>query len=214
MPDVTIAYLVEPFKMPALHVEGLQLEPEEVTAIRNEIEQSYAEISKTTSGRFTFHSEQSNKIHDIEFEYRVKKHELSGRDRSIYFHAESQQEYEPSTAPDDRWTFICQLTNTGKSAHDTELLLSDLHKKLADPIFRYALLGKLVSRSLQDTADNESNNEFRRIIGYLSLIDRDIEMIERNALSIMAKFNDRRPRRRMIYERKNGCRCNLFRIRQ
>lgn len=211
MPDVTIAYLVEPFKMPTLHVEGMQLEPEEVTAIRKEIEQNYAVISKTPSGRFTFHSERVDKIHDIEFEYRVKKHELSGRDRSIYFHAESQRDDERSIASDDRWTYICQLTDNGKLVHDIDLLLSDMSKELADPIFRYALLGKLLSRSLQGAADDESNKGFRRIIGYLSLIDHDIAMIERNALAIITKLDDRRPRRRMIYERKKVCRCNFFR---
>lgn len=211
MSDITIAYVVEPQKMPALHVEGIRLEPQEVAAIRKEIEENYSDISKTSSGRFNFRSENAHSVHNIEFEYCVKKHELSGRDKSIYFAAQTKQEYEYLNDFNNKWDYICKIAEIDRYSDRNDFLDSNFPKDIADPIFRYALLGKSLTTSLQSGVNRESIENFKRIVRYLSLIDHDIALIERKAIAIVEKLNSQKPRHRRIYGKKSGCLCNFFR---
>jgi hypothetical protein len=213
MSDVTISYLVEPLKMPELYIEGIRLEPEEVAALRKEIEENYAEISRLPSGRFTFRSKNADRIQGIEFEYKVRKHESSGRDRSIYFHAHATRIDQHPIESSDNWNYICKLTDKNQSLNSIDFPGGDFSKELADPMLRYALLGKLLTASLQGGIDPESIGRFKQIVSYLSLIDRDIESIEHTTFAIVSKLNSQKPKHWMTYGKKSPCRCNIFRYR-
>jgi hypothetical protein len=210
MPDITISYLVEPQKMASLLIEGISLEPTEIAAIRLEIERNYAVLAITSFGKFFFRTANADGVRNVEFDYQVKKHKLSSRDRSIYFYAKEDQGSVLLSTPGDAWSRICDIALSGSSDLSIESLGIEFHRDIADPMFRYALLGKLLTASIQVADNSEGIQYLKRIVQYLGLIDEDIEMIEHRALAIVGKRNARLSRR-VAYEMKSPCRCRICR---
>lgn len=211
MPDITIAYVVEPRKMPALRIEGISLEPDEFTAVLLEIERSYAEISRTSSGRFIFQSNQSAKLHRFEFKYEVRQHETSGRDRSIYFHSQLDQSAQIPSAIEIRLDDISKLVERIISTEGSDLIDPKFLGELRHPAVRSAILGKSLVDALQGKIDYNTVSNFRKIVRYLSLADPNVYLIEDKILAIVKTPQRQRSGIRMIYGKKTRCCCRILR---